>query len=193
MKEHAVPDPRAVGNYAGAFSRLVAYAVDAALVTSLFSAMVAVFLWLLRLVTARHVEGTDLGTTASSVLFVLWFLGYFGVLWSAAGRTVGMALRVVRRDGSDLGPGKAPVRALTFPLSFVPFGFGFLGHRRGPGATGLPRRLRRHDSRLRLGRPRRAGAAQSPRRKEGRPPLRAPVDHITRPPRKRGPARRRSR
>lgn len=109
---------------------MMAYAVDVTLVTSLFSAMVGVLLWLVQLVTARHVEGTDLGTVASSALFVVWFLAYFGVSWSAAGRTVGMALfglRVVRRDGSDLGPGKATIRALTLPLSFVPFGLGFVG------------------------------------------------------------------
>jgi uncharacterized RDD family membrane protein YckC len=109
---------------------LIAYAVDAALVTFIFSATSAVTLWIAELVTARHVDGTQLGTAASAVLFSAWFLLYFGVSWATAGRTVGMTvfgLRVVRRDGGRLPAGRAWVRALTFPLSFVPFGLGFVG------------------------------------------------------------------
>lgn len=129
MKIH-VPDPRAVGSYAGAFSRFAAYAIDAAVVSFTFSASGAVIVWMIQLVTARNVHVADLGALASAILFLTWFLLYFGILWSAAGRTVGMAvfgLRVVRRDGSDLGAGKGTIRALTFPLSFVPFGLGFIG------------------------------------------------------------------
>ncbi len=130
MTKLRVPDPRAVGSYAGAVSRLAAYAVDFVLVTSLYSGITAALLWMVQLVTARQVEGTDFGTATSVILFAIWYLTYFGVAWSAVGRTVGMAifgLRVVRRDGSDLGAGKGTIRALTFPLSFVPFGLGFVG------------------------------------------------------------------
>jgi uncharacterized RDD family membrane protein YckC len=37
-----------------------------------------------------------------------------------------VGLRVVQRDGSKLHPGKAAVRTLVFPLSFV-LGLGFIG------------------------------------------------------------------
>jgi uncharacterized RDD family membrane protein YckC len=126
----AVPGPDAVGCYAGPFSRLAAYAFDTIVVATVFSATSAVVLWLIQLVTARSTEGFEIGATTSAILFLAWFLVYFGVSWIAAGRTIGMALfglRVVCRDGSHLGPGRAAVRALTFPLSFVPFGLGFTG------------------------------------------------------------------
>lgn len=129
MKER-VPDPRSVGNYAGAFSRLASYVVDAVVVSVVFSGGTAMILWIVQLVTAHNVETTGVGTVGSSVLFGVWFLLYFGVLWAVTGRTVGMAVlgvRVVRRDGSDLNGRRAAVRAITFPLSFLFFGLGFVG------------------------------------------------------------------
>lgn len=126
----AVPNPGEVGHYAGPFSRLAAYAIDAAVVTIAFSATSALALWLVELVTARRSGGFEIGAAPSAILFAVWFLLYFGLSWATAGRTVGMALvglRVVGRDGSDLRPAKAAVRAITFPLSFIPFGLGFTG------------------------------------------------------------------
>ena len=49
---------------------------------------------------------------------------------TVSGRTFGMAvlgIRVIRVDGSDLGPRRAVVRALMFPLSFLLCGLGFFG------------------------------------------------------------------
>jgi uncharacterized RDD family membrane protein YckC len=64
-----------------------------------------------------------------SVLYALWFVFYYAAPLAATGRTAGMAvlgLQVLRADGIDLGPGRALIRTLVLPLSFVLFGIGLL-------------------------------------------------------------------
>jgi uncharacterized RDD family membrane protein YckC len=127
--EH-VPDPGAVGHYAGPFSRLAAYAIDAVLVSALYSVATAVVVWILELIVSRGFDATDLGTGASAALLTLWSFLYFFVPWAISGRTPGMlvlGLRVVRRDGSPLDVGHAFLRALFFPLSFILLGLGLIG------------------------------------------------------------------
>jgi uncharacterized RDD family membrane protein YckC len=127
--EH-VPDPGAVGHYAGASSRLAAYAIDAVLVSALYSVVTAAVVWILELIVSRNIDASDLGTGASSALLTLWAYLYFAVPWAVSGRTPGMlllGLRVVRRDGSPLDVGHAFLRALVFPLSFIPLGLGLIG------------------------------------------------------------------
>lgn len=125
-----VPDPTAVGHYAGAFSRLAAYVMDTALVSASYSVVTAGVVWILQLVVAEDFDPSDLGTIASTVLLFVWGFLYFAVPWAISGRTPGMlvlGLRVVRRDGSQLDAGRAFLRALTLPLSFIPLGLGLIG------------------------------------------------------------------
>lgn len=127
--EH-VPDPGAVGHYAGPLSRLAAYAIDAVLVSGLYSVVTAAVVWILQLVTAQDFDASGLGTGASTTLLTVWGVLYFFVPWAISGRTPGMlilGLRVVRRNGSPLDPGHAFVRAITLPLSFIPLGLGLIG------------------------------------------------------------------
>ena len=127
--EH-VPDPGAVGHYAGPWSRLAAYAIDALLVSGLYSIVTAGAVWILELVTAQNIDASDLGAGASAMILTVWSLLYFFVPWAISGRTPGMlilGLRVVRRDGSVLDPGHAFVRAITLPLSFIPLDLGLIG------------------------------------------------------------------
>lgn len=128
--DERVPDPGAVGHYAGPSSRLAAYAIDAVLVSALYSVVTAGVVWIVQLVIAQDVDPSDLGTVASSITLTLWAYLYFAVPWAVSGRTPGMlllGLRVVRRDGSPLDPGHAFLRALVFPLSFILFGLGLVG------------------------------------------------------------------
>jgi uncharacterized RDD family membrane protein YckC len=128
-QEH-VPDPGAVGHYAGAFSRLAAYALDAALISALYSVVTAAIVWILAVISSQDVDPSDLGTAASAAFLTLWSFLYFAVPWAISGRTPGMlvlGLRVVRRDGSPLNPGHAFLRALVLPLSFIPLGLGLIG------------------------------------------------------------------
>ena len=61
---------------------------------------------------------------------MIWEFIYFAYQWSLSGKTIGMAvlgIRVVKTDGSPIGPRQAVVRTLALPLSFLLFGLGFLG------------------------------------------------------------------
>lgn len=117
------------GHYAGSVSRFAAYAVDLAVSSAVFSLTLAVVSY-----GAKIVTGHDVSWNRSNIVIVVLFVGwqfvYFGYSWAVAGRTFGMALlgiRVVRADGSVVGPRRGVVRALVFPLSFLFFGLGFLG------------------------------------------------------------------
>jgi uncharacterized RDD family membrane protein YckC len=130
VTEVGVPDPAAVGHYAGPWSRLVAYVIDAFLVTALYSLLTAGVIWIIQLVIGEDIEPSDPGAIASSILLTVWYFLYFAVPWAISGRTPGMlvlGVRVVRRDGSVLDPGHAFLRALFFPLSFICLGLGLVG------------------------------------------------------------------
>ena len=64
------------------------------------------------------------------VAAVIWEFVYFAYQWTLSGKTIGMAvlgIRVVKTDGTTIGARQAVIRTLTFPLSFIVFGLGFLG------------------------------------------------------------------
>jgi uncharacterized RDD family membrane protein YckC len=116
------------GQYAGPISRLVAYAVDAVLVTVSFGAAHWAVSYAVELVSDVNLdtEGSWWLVVAGSV----WAFLYFWIGLAVAGRTVGMLLtgvRVVTRRGAPLPPTAAFVRVLTLPLSFLLFGLGFIG------------------------------------------------------------------
>lgn len=114
--------------YAGAVSRLLAYAVDVVALSALFTAGAAVASFLVEMVTGRHLELSGDRDVAGLGLAV-WWLAYFSVSWATVGATVGMSLlgvRVVRPDGSPIGPWRAVVRTFAFSASAALFGLGFL-------------------------------------------------------------------
>jgi uncharacterized RDD family membrane protein YckC len=116
------------GHYAGAVTRLAAFAIDQTVATTAFSVATAVLAWTVSLVTSSDVKIT--GTWWTIGIYLLWLFLYYAYPWSVSGKTVGMALlgiRVVRADGSRCGPRAAAVRALTLPLGFLTLGLGFLG------------------------------------------------------------------
>jgi uncharacterized RDD family membrane protein YckC len=117
------------GHYAGSVSRLVAYAIDVAVSCGLFAVALAAVSYATKIVPGRSVTWSR-ESIGVAVIFTGWQLFYLGYSWAAGGRTVGMAalgVRVVRADGSALGPRRAAARALAFPLSFIAFGLGFAG------------------------------------------------------------------
>ncbi len=116
------------GHYAGAVTRLAAYAVDAVTVSSLFVVGAGVLEFLMSEVLGVSFDIAEAPVAATSALIVWSFL-YFVVPLAASGRTFGSAilgLRIVRADGRDLDPSHAALRVLAFPLSFLLFGAGFL-------------------------------------------------------------------
>lgn len=117
------------GHYAGAVSRLVAFAADVGASWGLFTLGAAALAFSVQLVTgtAFALRSHQL---ASLISAVVWEFLYFAYQWGLSGRTLGMAvlgIRVVSTDGSAIGPRQAVIRTLSFPLSFVLFGLGFLG------------------------------------------------------------------
>ncbi|MEA3501162.1 MAG: RDD family protein [Actinomycetota bacterium] len=118
------------GHYAGAVSRLVAYAIDWLIISGVFvlGLMGTTFVF-------DVIFNTEIGTewqhgVIGLALGALWTLGYHTIGLALAGRTIGMGiigLMVVSREGATITGRQALVRALVFPLSFLIFGLGFLG------------------------------------------------------------------
>ncbi len=117
------------GHYAGSVSRFVAYAIDLAVSSAVFSLTLAAVSYGVQLVTGHSVHWNR-SNIVVACLFVGWQFIYFGYSWAVSGRTFGMAvlgITVVRADGTTLNPRRGIIRALAFPLSFLFFGLGFLG------------------------------------------------------------------
>jgi uncharacterized RDD family membrane protein YckC len=117
------------GHYAGAVTRLVAFAADVGASWGLFTLGAAAVTFSVQLVTGHHFELSDY-QIGSLVVLAVWEFVYFSYQWTLGGRTIGMALlgiRVVRTDGSMIGARHAVLRTLTLPLSFLILGLGFLG------------------------------------------------------------------
>jgi uncharacterized RDD family membrane protein YckC len=117
------------GHYAGAVSRLVAFAADVGASWGLFTLGAAALAF-----TVQLVSGTKISLThhqiVSLIAAVVWEFLYFAYQWTLSGKTIGMAvlgIRVVAADGSPIGVKGAVIRTLALPLSFLVFGLGFLG------------------------------------------------------------------
>ena len=119
----------AQGHYAGSVSRFVAFAIDLALSTGVFTLALAGISYVAQVVTGKQISWNRQNIVVI-VLFVAWEFFYFGYSWAMSGRTAGMAVlgvRVVRADGQAIDPRHGVLRALVFPLSFLLLGLGFLG------------------------------------------------------------------
>ena len=129
-RQNPEPEPRLTGHYAGPATRLVSYVVDTFLVSALFSIVTAGVIWLVDLIAGQSYDASDAGSWAGGVLFLVWIFLYFWAPMAAWGRTLGMAimgLELVRRDGERAGAGRAAIRVVTFPISVLLLGLGFLG------------------------------------------------------------------
>ena len=125
----APPDVGRQGNYAGAVTRLVAFAADIGASWGIYTLTIAGIDFAIGLVTGKQLH---LGTRqiATVVGLTVWLFIYFAYQWSLGGKTVGMALlgiKVVGTDGQDIGGKQAAIRTLALPLSFLLFGLGFIG------------------------------------------------------------------
>ena len=119
----------AQGQYAGAVSRFLAYAIDLFASSAVFALALAAISYAVHVIVGRQVSWNRQNIVVA-IIFVAWEFFYFGYSWAASGRTFGMAVlgvRVVRADGWPIEPWRGAVRALVFPLSFLLFGLGFLG------------------------------------------------------------------
>ncbi len=117
------------GHYAGAVSRLVAFAADAGASWGLFTVGAAALAFSVQLVSGSSFSLRS-HQLASLISAAVWEFIYFAYQWSLSGKTLGMAvlgIRVVSTDGAPIGPRQAVLRTLALPLSFLILGLGFLG------------------------------------------------------------------
>jgi uncharacterized RDD family membrane protein YckC len=118
------------GNYAGAVSRLAAFAADVGASWGIYTLGVALLNAALKLVTGHSFTLSNHQLAAFIVLTVWEFL-YFAYQWSVSGKTLGMAvlgLQVVTAQGGPVSWRQAVLRTigLGFTLFFT-LGIGFVG------------------------------------------------------------------
>ena len=129
MKPPTPTDIGRQGNYAGAVTRLVAFAADIGASWGIFTLAIAGLGFAINLVTGKQVNLTSRQILAL-IAIIIWEFVYFAYQWALGGKTIGMALlgiRVVATDGDPITPKQAVIRTVTLPLSFLLFGLGFLG------------------------------------------------------------------
>jgi len=117
------------GHYAGAASRLVAFAVDLGALWAIYTLGTGALSLATQLVTGRALVLAH-HQVAGLVVLVTWSYVYFAYQWALNGKTVAMALfglQVVQADGSPITARQAMLRTLVLPLSFALAGLGLLG------------------------------------------------------------------
>ena len=116
--------------YAGAFSRLLALALDAGLV---YGSLLLVTAAIAALINAFSTGDQRADTLVLALGFSAWTLiaiTYLVVFWSGAGRTPGMsfvAIRMLSEDAQSVRPGQALRRAIWLGISALPVLLGFWG------------------------------------------------------------------
>jgi uncharacterized RDD family membrane protein YckC len=116
------------GHYAGVVTRLASFSIDLLTIGILFSVAGNVVEYVLSVLLREPVRLAE-ASVVSIVALALWAFLYCAYPLAASGRTFGMAvlgLRAVRIDGADLDRRHAALRVLSFPLSFLLFGLGFV-------------------------------------------------------------------
>jgi len=118
------------GHYAGAASRIVAFAADIGASWGLYTLGVALLNAAIKLITGRSFTLTNHQGVAFIVL-VVWEFFYFTYQWAVSGKTLGMAvfgLQVVTKEGGPIKPGQAVRRTIGLAVTlFLTVGIGFLG------------------------------------------------------------------
>ena len=118
------------GHYAGAVSRLVAFAADVGASWGVYAVWVALVGLAIKLVSG-HSYNLHNNPILAFVTLTAWEFIYFTYQWAVSGKTLGMAilgLQVVTKEGGPVS-GRQAVRrtiGLGFTLFFT-LGIGFLG------------------------------------------------------------------
>jgi len=121
--------PNVSGHFAGGVTRFLAHSIDVAIAGFLFVTGLALWDYALNSIAGIEDSSSSLDPVRLGAMS-LWAFLYWWISIAIAGKTLGKALlglRVLRRDGAILGSGRAALRALALPVSYVLFGIGFLG------------------------------------------------------------------
>jgi uncharacterized RDD family membrane protein YckC len=117
------------GHYAGAVSRLVAFAADVGASWGLYTLGVALLNAALKLATGHSFTLSN-HQVAAFIVLTLWEFLYFTYQWAVSGKTLGMAvlgIQVVTRQGAPISPRQAFLRTIGLGLTLLTLGIGFLG------------------------------------------------------------------
>jgi uncharacterized RDD family membrane protein YckC len=123
----AASEAAADTTYIGLITRIIAFAIDAAIINGV-AILVGVVITLISSVLPASKERDKILVAIGGVVFALWVVGYFVAFWTTTGQTPGdrlMEIRVVREDGSRLRPRHAVIRLIGIVLS-SPLLIGFL-------------------------------------------------------------------
>jgi uncharacterized RDD family membrane protein YckC len=129
--------------FAGAFSRLLALAIDAGVV---YGSLLLISAAIAALINVFATGDQHAGAVILALGFSAWTLIaviYLVVFWSGAGRTLGMsfvAIRMLSENGEQVRPGQAFRRAIWLGISALPFFLGFVGVLFEPERRGWPDR-----------------------------------------------------
>ena len=128
QRVHGVTEAEATETpYIGLVTRLIAFAIDAAVINGV-AILVGAVISLVSSVLPASKERDKVLVAIGGAVFVLWMIGYFVAFWTTTGQTVGnrlMEIRVVREDGSRLRPRHAVMRLFGIVISW-PLLIGFL-------------------------------------------------------------------
>jgi uncharacterized RDD family membrane protein YckC len=117
------------GHYAGAVSRLAAFAADVGAAWGLYLLWQALLGGVVKLINGHSYSLTSHRILAI-VILVLWLFLYFAYQWAVSGKTLGMAIlgvQVVTVEGGPIAFRQALLRTLGLGLCILTLGIGFLG------------------------------------------------------------------
>ena len=130
--------------FAGAFSRVLALAIDAGVVYGTLLVISAAIAFLISIFEPGDQTAGAFVLALGATIWALIASLYLLILWSGAGRTVGMsfvAIRMLSEDGSEVRPGQAFRRLIWLVLAALPFFLGYWGvlfEARAPGMARPP-------------------------------------------------------
>lgn len=114
--------------YVGLVTRVIAFAVDAALINVVAVLTAAAVALAFSVVTIPE-ELRTVAIATGGALYLLWTVGYFVTFWTTTGQTPGsraLRIRVRTRGGERLRPRRALVRFAGLTLAALPLFAGFL-------------------------------------------------------------------
>jgi uncharacterized RDD family membrane protein YckC len=116
--------------YAGAFSRLLALAIDAGVVYGSLLLITAAIAALISVFAAGDQHAGTVVLAIGATFWILIAVVYLVIFWSGAGRTPGMsfvAIRMLSEEGKPVRPGQALRRVIWLGISALPLLLGFWG------------------------------------------------------------------
>ena len=117
------------GHYAGAVSRLAAFAADVGASWGAYALGAALINAAVKLVTG-HSYTLSNHQVLALISWVVWEFVYFSYQWAVSGKTLGMAvlgLQVVTKQGGPISGRQAVIRTIALGLCLLTLGIAFLG------------------------------------------------------------------